>query len=228
MCISKQNHFAKIIEEDTGNTCKLWKHIRSVSGKNASQAISVINDCNNECITDSKNIANEFNTYFSNITENLNISQDTTNCQFENLEDFISSHIPENVEFTMPFMTENFVLLQLLTLNESKATGLDSIGAKFLKMSAHTIAAPLCHIFNLSIRKSVFPSLLKIAKVIPVYKNRGSKHDVSNYRPIAILPLISKIIERHVKSHLMNFLNKYNLYITFSLAFVRTILVKPH
>jgi hypothetical protein len=50
-----------------------------------------------------------------------------------------------------------------------------------------------------------------LAKVIPVFKNKGSRNDVSNYRPIAILPLASKILERHVKNHLMNFLNKYNL-----------------
>ena len=50
-----------------------------------------------------------------------------------------------------------------------------------------------------------------MAKVIPVFKNKGSRNDVSNYKPIAILSLASKILERHVKNHLMNFLNKYNL-----------------
>ena len=50
-----------------------------------------------------------------------------------------------------------------------------------------------------------------MAKVIPVFKNKGSRNDVSNYKPITILPLASKILERHVKNRLMNFLNKYNL-----------------
>jgi hypothetical protein len=50
-----------------------------------------------------------------------------------------------------------------------------------------------------------------LVKVIPVFKNKGSRNDVSNYRPIAILPLASKILERHVNNNLVNFLNKYNL-----------------
>ena len=96
-------------------------------------------------------------------------------------------------------MSSQYVLQQLATLDISKATGLDNTSAKFLKMSSHLISIPLCHIFN--IRKSNFPSIFKLAKVIPVFKNKGSRNDVSNYRPIAILPLASKILERHVKKN---------------------------
>ena len=108
-------------------------------------------------------------------------------------------------------MSSQYVLQQLATLDISKAKGLENISAKFLKMTSHLISIPLCHIFNLSIRKSNFRPIFKLVKVIPVFKNKGSRNDVSNYRPIAILPLASTILERHVKNHLMNFLNKYNL-----------------
>ena len=86
-------------------------------------------------------------------------------------------------------MSSQYVLQQLATLDISKATGLDNISAKFLKMSSHLISIPLCQILYLSIRKSNFPSTFKLAKVIPVSKNKGSRNDVSNYRPIAIFPL---------------------------------------
>ena len=86
-------------------------------------------------------------------------------------------------------MSSQYVLQQLATLDISKATGLDNISAKFLKMSSHLISILLCHICNLSIRKSNFPSIFKLTKVIRVFKNKGSRNDVSNYRPIAILPL---------------------------------------
>jgi hypothetical protein len=108
-------------------------------------------------------------------------------------------------------MSSQYVLQQLATLDISKAKGLENKSAKFLKMTSHFISIPLCHIFNLSIRKSNFPPIFKLAKVIPVFKNKDSRNDVSNYRPIAILPLASTILERHVKNHLVNFLNKYNL-----------------
>ena len=55
-----------------------------------------------------------------------------------------------------------------------------------------------------------FPSQLKSAKVSPIYKS-GAKSDPANYRPISILPIISKIFEKHVNHHLMGFLNKYKV-----------------
>ena len=51
---------------------------------------------------------------------------------------------------------------------------------------------------------------MKCTKVIPLFKG-GMKSDPSNYRPVSILPTISKIFEKHVNKHLMNYLNKYNL-----------------
>ena len=209
---SKHEYYSKIIENANGNSGKLWKHLHNVSGSRNVTDSYIINDCNNHPVSDAKIIANIFNSHFSNIAEKFDIE----NClshdlDFNQLENFISSHIPNDVFFTIPHISQEEVLFHLLMLDESKSTGLDLLNAKFLKLSSNIISEPLCHIFNLSIRKCVFPSLFKLAKVIPAYKNRGSKHDVTNYRPIAILPVLSKILEKHVKRHLMNFLSKYNL-----------------
>ena len=220
---SKQEYYVNVIENEKGrNSSKLWKHFRSISGSENDNDFKILTDCNTKPVTDPKCIANEFNKHFTNITENLNIDftvPDTNSNYFDKLDEFISDRVPDNVYFTLPQMNKEFVLQQLLALDESKATGLDNISAKFLKMSCHFISDPLCHIFNLSIRKSVYPSLFKLAKVVPVFKNKGSKNDVSNYRPIAILRLMSKILEKHVKTHLMNFINKYNLLYIFQSGF---------
>ena len=77
-------------------------------------------------------------------------------------------------------------------------------------MSSSIVAKPLSHIFNLSIRKGTFPEVFKSAKVTPVFK-KGSHQDVNNYRPISILPVLSKIIERHVTLHFRKFLEDNNL-----------------
>ena len=69
---------------------------------------------------------------------------------------------------------------------------------------------PLARLINRSIETGVFPSQLKIAKVFPVFKG-GEKSDPSNYRPLSILPTVSKIFEKHVNKHLMAYLNKYKL-----------------
>ena len=77
-------------------------------------------------------------------------------------------------------------------------------------MAANSISNFIATLINKSISSGTFPSQLKCAKVFPVFKS-GSKSDPSNYRPISILPTISKIFEKHVNKHLMNYLNKYKL-----------------
>ena len=68
----------------------------------------------------------------------------------------------------------------------------------------------MCDLINNCINKGLFPSILKIAKVIPIHKS-GEKDLVSNYRPISILPHFSKIFEKILKENIVNFLNKHNV-----------------
>ena len=66
------------------------------------------------------------------------------------------------------------------------------------------------HIINLSIEEGIFPCKLKIARVTPIFKG-GDKDKAEHYRPISILPTITKIFERHIANHLNKYLSKYNL-----------------
>ena len=79
-----------------------------------------------------------------------------------------------------------------------------------MKKVVHIISCPLSAIFNISLSAGIVPEQLKLAKVIPVFKN-GTKENVSNYRPISILPVFSKILERAVYNRLFMFLNKCNI-----------------
>ena len=72
------------------------------------------------------------------------------------------------------------------------------------------LSQSLCTIFNKSLEEGIVPTGLKIAKIIPIYK-ANDKKVVSNYRPISVLPVFSKILERLVNNKLINFLNKYNI-----------------
>ena len=76
---------------------------------------------------------------------------------------------------------------QILSLNSHKALGPDNISVKYIKT-----ASELCEIFKKCVIEGIFPSELKIAKVILLHKN-GSKQQPSNYRPISILSPFSKI-----------------------------------
>ena len=90
-----------------------------------------------------------------------------------------------------------FVKQKLCKLKLSKATGLDGIPARVLK-DAPEIAKPIAYLINLSILTGIIPQEWKEAKVTPIFKS-DEKDDVNNYRPISVLPLISKIMERTVQ-----------------------------
>ena len=112
--------------------------------------------------------------------------------------------------FTIPFITPEQVTNYINKLDCSKATGLDGIGPRIFKIAACAISPSIAKLINKSILTGCFPSQLKQAKVLPIFKG-GLKSDPSNYRPISILPTISKIFEKHVNKHLMGFLNKHKL-----------------
>ena len=72
------------------------------------------------------------------------------------------------------------------------------------------ILTPLRHICNISLGQGIFPDEMTIARIIPLFKS-GDKQNVSNYRPISLLPQLSKILEKIFNNRLMNFLNSNNL-----------------
>lgn len=78
---------------------------------------------------------------------------------------------------------------------------------KLIKLSSNHIASSLEHIFNDSIKNGYFPDKLKIKKIIPLHKS-GSRLDITNYRPISLLPIFSKIFEQATLTRMKKFLDK--------------------
>ena len=105
-------------------------------------------------------------------------------------------------------MTEEYVNKQISKLNIKKATGYDSISPKILKLAQPSISNPIKILVNKSIESSIFPQNLKAAQVSPLFKKNNSL-DKGNYRPVSVLPCISKIYERAIHDQLMDFLDKH-------------------
>ena len=95
------------------------------------------------------------------------------------------------------------------SLNSNKSVGRNSIPAKILKLLKNDIFSQLADIFNISFSTGVFPTILKVAKVVLVYK-KDSKLDFSNYWPISLLSNIEKILEKLMNNRVYNFFTKNN------------------
>ena len=102
------------------------------------------------------------------------------------------------------------VAASLVGLNVSKATGLDGLSARFLKDGANQISSAIAHIINLSLYSGRIPDDMKTARVVPLYK-KNSKSEPGNYRPVSILTVMSKILEKTVHKQLENYLRSEKL-----------------
>ena len=129
---------------------------------------------------------------------------------YHHLKEFVDSKVPRDIKFSIPKISHSFVRKYLSNLDVSKATGLDCIGPRLLKMSHNILYASITFIMNKSIEQCIFPTGWKTAKVNPIYKS-GSKIDVNNYRPISVLTNLSKIIEKWIHIKFMIYLNDYKL-----------------
>ena len=98
-------------------------------------------------------------------------------------------------------VSEDFILKELCKLNPSKSTGLDKIPARFVNDAASVLSKPITHIINLSIEQNVVPNDLKSARVIPLFK-KNNRYEVGNYRPVSVLSVVSKILEKAVYTQL--------------------------
>ena len=92
-------------------------------------------------------------------------------------------------------------------------SGHDGISARFLKRILETVTLPLTHIINQSLCIGIFPDSLKIAKVVPLFK-KGDLHILDNYRPISLLPVVSKVFEKVVFNQLYQYVTNNNLIFT--------------
>ena len=120
--------------------------------------------------------------------------------------------------FTFVEVTERFISAQLRSLKASKLCGLENISPRLFKDSAEIIAKPLTKIINLCLSLSTVPRNWKSARVVPLYK-KGNSNDMDNYRPISVLPVACKLLERAVQRQLYQYLTEHQLFSTYQCGF---------
>ena len=138
-------------------------------------------------------IASIFNSYFTSI---FSRDQPNTEAELHSIDaDYDKTKTTSLLEDIV--LTPDHVAAVLRNLDNDKAHGPDGIPARLLVETAYQIAPSLCELFNKSLRTGVVPRDWKLANVVPVYK-KVDKECVENYRPISLLSLISKVLERCV------------------------------
>ena len=164
-------------------------------------------------IQDSKEIANELNEYFVNVGPTLanKIDYDYSRDQCLNLNAIIVKS-----KFKLSIVrTETVKKAQ--QLSNDKATGIDGIPIKLLKLAIPFILDPLTHIVNLSLVSGTFPDDWKKAKVVALHK--GGSKEPCNYRPILIPTVSSKVTERIAFDQFYGYLNDNSLINKFQSGF---------
>ena len=198
--VISRNFYSNLISNNKNNS---WHVINTILGRHKSTPTTTIT-VNDKIISDKKEIADIFNNKFSSTAKNPTFTLSTIIDSLNN--------VPK-VEACMYFDVVTFeeVAFVIDDLDAKKATGSDGIPCRVIKELKNHLVSPLTLLINKIVMEGDYPDTLKYATIKPLHK-KGDKSDISNYRPIALLPVINKIFERIICNRIQYFLdsNKIN------------------
>ena len=187
---------------------RLWKTINNVTkGHNDKSTIIDCIKIGNIKISDTKLISNEFGKYFSTIGEKIATKGGNSTHEIHHYLNKIL--LNDASVFLTPCTTIELLKLINKLLNKL-SSGYDDISNMLLKEIFPQIMEPLLSIFNDSLLQGTFPDAMKQADVVPLYKN-GTRQILSNFRPISLLPAISKLLGKVMYDRIYNFLCHFDL-----------------
>ena len=196
--IAEKDYYNSLLLLHKGNLKKSWSIIKTIINKNKSSSKSFKFEIDGKIVTDNQYIANEFNKFYTEVGPNL--AKEIPPSTIDPLS-YIKGSDYDTI-FLKPVDEEE--VLKILPLIKSDTPGYDDISGAVIKDSIKYYLDPLVYIFNLSLSQGIFPCELKIAKVVPLYKG-GNEMLLTNYRPVSLLPFISKILERIMYNRLIDF-----------------------
>ena len=209
---AERKYYHDLLIEHRNNFKKSWKVIKSVINKRKNSPSSCKFKYNGNILHDGLQISNRFNKIFVHVGESLaSVIPQSSKVPSDYLKQGIVS------ELYLDPVTEDEVDKIISNFSES-AAGWDELKPTVVKSVRHCIASPLSHICNLSFVTGIFPDELKIANVVPIFKS-GDEMVFSNYRPVSVLPVFSKVIERLMYNRLLKYINDTNLLYRYQFGF---------
>ena len=201
---AKENYCKSELKQHAGDKKKTWNILNSMMGKNTQSHLPAMMNFDDKALSSNLDIAEEFNKYFCNLPLNLAQNVPQSSISFE-------TYLPEPVQFSFYlYPTTQIEIKSVIKELKKSSPGHDDIDIRVIKECCDEISPFLEYIINKSFRIGCFPSQLEIAQVVTVHK-KGDKLDNKNYRPISILPAISKIFEKIMAIRLLNYLTCHSL-----------------
>ena len=209
---SEKDYYDNLLQEHKSDLKKSWGIIRDVLKLKKSNTLSDRFNVNGKEVSDKKQIASHFNEYFVNVGQSL--AHTIPPSRVNPLSYISGSYLQSmSVESAEVIEIENIV-----NNLKSSSPGWDNLSMRVLKRCLPNIMEPLKYVLNLSLEQGTFPTELKQAKVIPIFKS-GDQLSLNNYRPISILPAVSKILEKLMHKRLFSYLERHKILYDFQFGF---------
>ena len=184
---AERKYFHDLLEKHRSDIRASWNVLKSIINRNKKERL--LQGLRNKVIENPEAIADKFNEFFINIGPTL--AKDIPSSD-RTPSDYLHNRIHESFFFAP--VLENEILMIISKLKNS-SSGWDCFETKVIKEIKTIIVEPLVYICNLSISTGIFPYELKLAQVVPIFK-AGDDEFFSNYRPVSILSVFSKIFEK--------------------------------
>ena len=202
---AKRLYFQKSFQENKGNGKETWKLLREAL--NVSKEKNSMPSCfvDGDKLYEGKDVASGFNDFFSSIGQKLeNDMPSTDSSPMQYLTHF------DYQPFSSQLSTNPLQIESIIKSLNPVGGGVDKISTKILLATYTNCIHHLVYFFNLCLRRATFPDLLKVALIIPIYK-AGERNKFTNYRPISLLPIFSKILEKIVYLYLSSYLDEHEI-----------------
>ena len=204
----KRDYYQSLIQRYNGNMKKTWDLIRNLLGNTKQKDKISSMKIGGELCSDSKIIANKFNSFFSNIPKALHNALPKLS-KTRRMSKCLNYLRGKGIKNSLILNPTSFSEVSQIIRNfiNKCSTGLDDMSPKLFKYFPDNIVHCLVHVFNLSLSQGKFIYCFKRSKVVPIHKSKD-KFDMSNYRPISLLPVASKILEKIIHLRLYSFLSQ--------------------
>lgn len=192
------------------NVKKQWAFINSLL-KNKKDEVTIDQlIIENNIINNKPDIVNNLNKYFSQVGELIVEDLET---EIQQLNEFFSVNEVQNDSFFSMTLTHEGELLEIVKeLRINSAPGCDNITVRDVQNLGEYIIPILVRLINETIQRGVFPTELKMSKITPLFKS-GDRKCMNNYRPISVVSVFSKILEKLIKKRMLSFIDTRNLLI---------------